>query len=158
MFIIKKFIRVGYFFAKFWSRKPGFGDRKHLYKVIDITNRYVGSVYTDINFLKDLILGQPGNGDINNGNKRQYTPLYYALLPARAGHPDSTYLNSNRTSVVNNDYNQRKFQQDYILNYKKSIGEHNFTATAGFTTYYFGEFNTQITTRQGSSLSDHNSK
>ncbi len=123
-------------------------------KVIDVTNRYVGSVYTDINFLKDFNFRATWYGDISYGNKRQYTPLYYAYDPARAGHPDSTYLYSNRTSVVNNDYNQRKFQQDYILNYKKSIGEHNFTATAGFTTYYFGEFNTQITTRQGSSLSD----
>lgn len=119
-------------------------------KVIDIDNRYVGSLYADINFLKDFNFRATWYGDIRNENKRQYVPLYYAYNPL----DNTPYLYSNRTSVTTNDYNQKKFQQDYILNYKKSIGEHNLTATAGFTTYYFGQFDTQITTRQGSTPSD----
>jgi TonB-linked SusC/RagA family outer membrane protein len=119
-------------------------------KVVDVTNRYVGSLYTDINFLKDFNFRATWYGDINSENKRQYVPLYYAYNPL----DNTPFLYSNKTSVVNNDYNIRKFQQDYILNYKKTIGDHNLTATGGFTTYYFGQFNTQITTRQGSTASD----
>ena len=36
--------------------------------------------------------------------------------------------------------NYKKFQQDHILTYKQSFGDHNLTAMAGFTTYYFGAF------------------
>ncbi|MBS1487484.1 MAG: TonB-dependent receptor [Bacteroidetes bacterium] len=119
-------------------------------KVSDITNRYVGSLYSEINFLKDFNFRATWYGDINYGNKRQYVPLYYAYNPL----DNTPFLYSNKTSVINNNYNQRKFQQDYILNYKKTLGDHNLTATVGFTTYYFGEFNSQIATKQGPTSSD----
>jgi hypothetical protein len=50
-------------------------------------------------------------------------------------------LVSQRTQVSQDNNTWRKWQQDHILTYKKSFGDHNLTATAGFTTYYFGNFN-----------------
>jgi TonB-linked SusC/RagA family outer membrane protein len=56
--------------------------------------------------------------------------------------------------VIENDYDWRKFQQDYILNYKKNIGDHSLTASAGFTSYYFGQFSRQVKVKQGTTSSD----
>jgi TonB-linked SusC/RagA family outer membrane protein len=70
-------------------------------------------------------------------NKRQYTPLYEAYNPV----DNTPYLYSQKTKVQEDDNTYRKFQQDHILTFRKSFGEHNLTATAGFTTYYFSNFN-----------------
>ena len=53
-------------------------------------------------------------------------------------------------SVNEDDMTYRKFQQDHILNYKKKFGNHNVTALAGFTTYYFGNFNRYASVNQSS--------
>lgn len=119
-------------------------------KVKDVTTRYVGSFYTDVNFLKDFNFRATWYGDVSYENKRQYSPLYYAYNPLN----DTPFLYNNRTSIVQNDYNWQKFQGDYILNYKKSIGEHNLTASAGVTHYYFGYSTNQVTVKQGTTSSD----
>ncbi len=119
-------------------------------KVIDVNYRYVGSLYADINFLKDFNFRATWYGDISNQNKRRYIPLYYAYNPLN----NTPFLYNNKTSVIENDNDYRKFQQDYILNYKKSIGDHNLTATVGITSYYSGNFERQTTVKQGSTSSD----
>ena len=100
-------------------------------------NRAVGSVYAEINFLKNFNFRSTWYADMSTVDSRYYTPLYYAYNPVN----NTPYLNSQSTSVQQNNSDYRKFQQDYILNYKKSFGDHNLTATGGFTTYYFGNFN-----------------
>ena len=65
-----------------------------------------------------------------------YAPLYYAYAP-RTNIPT---LYNNTTSVQQNLDRYKKYQQDYILNYKRTFGDHGFTATGGFTTYYSGAF------------------
>lgn len=114
-------------------------------KVINMEYRYVGSVYAELNFLKYFNFRSTFYADISNINKRQYTPLYYAYDPLI----NSPYLYSSRTSLQENDNDYRKFQQDEILTFKKSFGDHNITAMGGFTTYYFGEFQRQTLVRQG---------
>jgi len=105
-------------------------------KVKNFENRSVGSVFAEINFLKNFSFKATWYADMSTVNKRKYTPLYYAYNPVN----NTPYLQSQTTKVSENDDSYKKFQQDYILNWKKSFGDHNLTATAGFTTYYFGYF------------------
>ncbi len=106
-------------------------------KTINIEYRTVASVYAEINFLRNFTFRTTVYADMSTVNKRQYTPLYYAYDPV----VNSPYLASQTTKIQEDDDTYRKFQQDHILTYKKNFGDHNLTATAGFTTYYFGNFN-----------------
>ena len=99
--------------------------------------RSVASVFAEVTFLKNFNFRSTVYADMSTVNTRHYTPLYYAYNPKN----NTPYLYSQSTKVQEDDNTYRKFQQDYVLNYKKSFGAHNLTATAGFTTYYFGNFN-----------------
>lgn len=106
-------------------------------KNINIEYRSVGSAYADITFLKYFNWRSTFYADISTVNNRTYSPLYYAYDPLN----NTPYLYNSKTQVSENDNTYRKFQQDHILTFKKGFGDHNVTATAGFTTYYFGNFN-----------------
>ena len=106
-------------------------------KTINIEYRTVGSVYADITFLKYFNWRSTLYGDLSTVDDRRYTPLYYNYDPI----DDAPVLVSQRTQVAQDNNTWRKWQQDHILTYKRSFGDHNLTATAGFTTYYFGNFN-----------------
>ena len=67
---------------------------------------------------------------------------------------NTPYLYSTKTSVYQSTQNWKKYQQDYILTYKKTFGDHSLTATGGFTTYYFGTFQQYGTSSQGTGPSD----
>ncbi|MFI5188515.1 MAG: SusC/RagA family TonB-linked outer membrane protein, partial [Chitinophagales bacterium] len=105
-------------------------------KVIPIEYRTVGSVYAEINFLRYFTFKSTFYADISNQNIREYTPIYYAYDPLT----NVPELYNAKSQVSENDNTWRKFQQDHILTFKKNFGQHNITATAGFTTYYFGYF------------------
>jgi len=102
----------------------------------NIEYRHVGSVYAEVNFLRNFTLRSTVYADMSNIDNRVYDPLYYAYNPIT----NTPYLYGEKTQVgeYNDDY--KKFQQDHILTYKKSFGDHSFNATAGFTTYYFSHF------------------
>lgn len=119
-------------------------------KTISYTYRYVGSTYADINFLKNFNFRATWYGDISNVDYRQYTPLYYAYDPLT----NNPFLYSTKTSVYQSTQTWRKFQQDYILTFKKQFGDHNLTAMGGFSTYYFGTFQEFGTSSQGTGPSD----
>ncbi|WP_162944862.1 SusC/RagA family TonB-linked outer membrane protein [Flavisolibacter nicotianae] len=103
-------------------------------KTISYENRYVGNVYTDIMFLKNFNFRPTWYADISTVEYRKYTPLYYAYAPS----DNTAFLQNQRTSVYQSNQTWKKFQQDYILNYKKQFGAHNLGLTGGFTTYFFG--------------------
>ncbi len=105
-------------------------------KVIPVEYRTVGTVYGEVNFLKYFDFKATYYADISNQDIRQYTPLYYAYDPLT----NTPYLYNAKTQVSENNNDWKKFQQDYILTFRKSFGEHNLTAMGGFTTYYFGNF------------------
>ena len=105
-------------------------------KNINIEFRNVGSVYAEISFLKYFTFRSTMYADMSTVNNRTYNPLYYAYDPIT----NVPYLYGDKTQVSENDDNYRKFQQDHILSFKKNFGDHSLTATAGFTTYYFGHF------------------
>jgi len=108
--------------------------------------RSVGSVYADVSFLRDFNFRATYYLDMSTVNTRRYTPLYYTY----DAFTNSAFLYSRTTNVTEDDNTYRKFQQDYILNYKKKFGNHNLTALAGFTTYYAGAFlrNARVTQSQ----------
>lgn len=105
-------------------------------KTINIEYRTVGSIYGEINFLKHFNFRSTLYADISTVDNRQYTPLYYAYDPLS----ETPYLVTQTTQLSQANTTYKKFQQDHILTYKQTFGEHNLTATAGFTTYYFGAF------------------
>jgi TonB-linked SusC/RagA family outer membrane protein len=112
--------------------------------------RYVGNAYADLTFLRNFNFRATWYADISEVPYRKYTPLYYAYNPMT----DSAYLYSTKTSVYESDQTWRKFQQDYILNYKTSFGAHNLTLTGGFTTYYYSTSQVYGTSSQGTGPSD----
>lgn len=108
-----------------------------------IEYRTVGSVYAELSLFKNFTFRSTFYADISNVNTRAYTPLYYSYDPLT----NIPSLASDKTQVVENDQTYRKFQQDHILTYKNQFGDHGLTATVGFTTYYFGNFNRNATAK-----------
>jgi TonB-linked SusC/RagA family outer membrane protein len=111
----------------------------------NIEYRTVGSVFGEIIFLKNFNFRATLYGDLSTVNTRTYTPLYDAWDAASS----APFHITNVTEVSENDQTYRKWQQDYILNYKKSFGDHSIAAVAGWTTYYFGNFNRNASVQQG---------
>lgn len=116
-------------------------------KTKSIEYRMVSSVFAEITFLKDFTWRTTLYGDMSNVNTRKYEPLYNSYDVVS----NSTFLIGASTNVNENDQTYKKFQQDHILTYKKKFGgSHNLTASAGFTTYYFGNFNRTGSVNQSS--------
>jgi len=115
-------------------------------KTKSVEYRMVGSVYAEINFLKDFTFRASLYGDLSNVNTRRYTPLYNSYDVVT----NSVFLASPATKVVEDDNDWKKWQQDYTLSYKRKFGSHNISALAGFTTYYFGNFNRNASVNQSS--------
>lgn len=105
-------------------------------KQVNVELRNVGSAYAELNFLKKFTFRSTYYADISTVDYRKYTPLYYAYDPLTT----APYLYSLNTQVEENNQTYKKFQMDQILTYMNKFGDHGITATAGFTTYYFGVF------------------
>ncbi len=116
-------------------------------KTKDIEYRTVGNVFGEVSFLKDFTLRATLYGDRSNRNKLQYTPLYNAYDASAS--IKAPFLYSQRTQVSENDDVYNKWQTDLLLNWKRSFGQHNFTALAGFTANYYGHFGTSAIAPQG---------
>ena len=115
-------------------------------KTQSIEFRTVSSVFAEVNLLPSLVFKTTLYADISNVNTRQYTPLYNAYDASL----NKAFLYSRDTRVSEVDQTYRKYQQDYILNWKKSVGNNNFTTMAGWTTYYFENFNRNASSKQSS--------
>lgn len=113
-------------------------------KFIGRESRLVGSVYGDLNFLRHFNFRATIYGDFSWVSNRSYNPLYAGYNPA-SGNP--IIINPITRVNVNEDRYQ-KYQQDYILTYKRQFGDHGVTATGGFTTYFFGYNGLSANTRQ----------
>ena len=98
--------------------------------------RAVGSMYAEINFLKNFTARATFYGDMGFNDNRIYTPLinvYAAEIDQVT--PQGGFT---RTSVAQTKSTSTKFQQDYLLTYKNKWGDHSFTGIGGFTTYFEG--------------------
>ncbi|MBU7578514.1 MAG: TonB-dependent receptor, partial [Flavihumibacter sp.] len=99
--------------------------------------RLVGSVYFDVNFLRNFNWRSTLYGDMSWGDDRTYNPIIEVFNPTLpSGEQVFVDPNNRITSVSQNKQEWRKFQQDHILTFKKDFGDHGLTALAGFTTYF----------------------
>ncbi|MFV0606530.1 MAG: TonB-dependent receptor [Niabella sp.] len=98
-------------------------------------NRVVGNIFAELSFLKNFTFRTAYYGDMSYLSSVTYSPLTAAYDPVT----QSGYLVNTQTAVSQQEGRWNKYQQDYILTYKKNFGDHNLNATAGFTTYWFSE-------------------
>lgn len=99
-----------------------------------IEYRLVGNIYADVTFLRNFNFRSTFYADRSNLDEQRYNPILYTYNPAQ----DAVYVDRNNrtTSVSQNSQQWRKYQMDHILTYKNRFGNHNITATGGFTTFY----------------------
>lgn len=111
--------------------------------------RAIGSIAADVTFLRDFNFRATYYLDLGFNDQRRYTPMI-KVYSADLG-TESFQNGYNITKVFQKNNNFSKFQQDYILTYKKKFGEHSLTAVGGFTTYFssYQETNGSVTQRSG---------
>ena len=100
---------------------------------INDSYRIVGNVFAELKILKDFTfkVAYSGNYDITKG--RGYSPL----TPVYVAESDeiTNYSGQILTSVSQYNTTKQDFQQDYLLTYSKSFGDHSITALLGFNTF-----------------------
>lgn len=99
-----------------------------------VNYRAAGNVYGEVNFLKNFTFRAMFSMDYATNNGRTYTPIVKVYDATVAG--NIATLGDGKTAVSQFKQDETKVQSDYLLTYANSFGEHNLTATAGFTTYY----------------------
>lgn len=117
-------------------------------KVSQVEYRAVGNVYVDINFLKHFNFRTTYYGDITNGSSSRYYPIINTYNPDDAAAGVFVDPGNKFTKLRLYNYKLYKWQQDYILTFKTSLGNHNINATGGFTTYYQSLAETGLTGSQ----------
>ncbi|RYZ27691.1 MAG: TonB-dependent receptor [Chitinophagaceae bacterium] len=106
--------------------------------------RIVGSIFGEVKFLRDFTFRSSFYTDLGFNNSRSYSPLPFRFINLGNGttRTDTTFDNTVRTSVSQSQSEFRKFQQDHILTFTKTINSvHQLTAVAGFTTLFQGSSN-----------------
>ncbi|MEY8707244.1 TonB-dependent receptor [Bacteroides faecichinchillae] len=98
--------------------------------------RASGNIYGEVNFLKHFTFKAMFSMDYGSNNGRTYTPIVKVYDSAVSGNVAT--LGTGKTEVSQFKENETKVQSDYLVTYTNSFdnGNHNLTATAGFTTYY----------------------
>lgn len=101
--------------------------------------RVVGNVFAEIKFLKSFTWKSVVYGDFGFNTGRSYTRLPFSFINLGEGisPTTTTFDNSARTSVTQDQSESKRFQQDHYLTYdKRFAGGHSLTTVAGFTTIY----------------------
>lgn len=98
--------------------------------------RASGNVWGEVDFLKHFNFRTTFSMDYGSNNGRTYMPIIKVYDAAVSG--DVATLGTGKTEVSQFKETETKVQSDYVLTYTNSFdnGNHNLTATAGFTTYY----------------------
>lgn len=105
--------------------------QKNTNKVIDY--RVSGNAYGDLNFLKHFNFRVMYSLDYRSYDGRIYTPKKTIY---DVDTEEEVVMGDGKTAVEQTKLNETKVQSDYLLTYNNKFGDHNLTATAGFTTYY----------------------
>lgn len=90
--------------------------------------RIIGNIYGEWNFLKDFTFRATGYMDFGLYKGEQYTPRY----DVNNGTSHSAHKND-ITAFSRKSDEARTFQADFLLSYKKMIGNHRIDATVGYT-------------------------
>lgn len=96
--------------------------------------RASGNVYGEVDFLEHFNFRAVFSMDYGSNNGRSYQPIIKVYDNTVKGNVAT--LGTGKTEVSQFKENETKVQSDYVLTYTNSFGDHNLTATAGFTTYY----------------------
>lgn len=110
--------------------------------------RTVGSVFGEVQFLRNFTFRTTLYADLANQNKRIYTPIVDQWDPGAADQTYPIFRSNSLTKVDHDIFDRRKFQGDYILTFKKDFGDHGLTLTGGATHFYSGTFMTHGEVRQ----------
>ncbi|MFD2965859.1 SusC/RagA family TonB-linked outer membrane protein [Sphingobacterium bambusae] len=118
--------------------------RNPLVSVMDLSDnaiqqeyRTTGSLYGEIDFLKNFTFKANILYDYGFNKGRTYSPLINVYNPEIEG-DDKTDRLTQITAVDQYQNTYAKVQTDWLLTYKNTFGNHNLTATAGWTSYYRG--------------------
>lgn len=101
--------------------------------------RFNGSLYAEVKFLKDFSWKSTVYTDLGFNNARSYTPLPFRFIRLGEGSipTETIYDNLARTTIAQNTFESRKYQQDHTLSYSKELkGGHRIDAVVGFTTVF----------------------
>jgi TonB-linked SusC/RagA family outer membrane protein len=101
--------------------------------------RVIGNLFAEIKFLKNFTWKSVLYGDFGFNTGRSYSRLPFSFINLGEGvtPTTTTYDNSVRTSVSQEQSENKRFQQDHYLTFDKRLGKgHSITAVAGFTTQY----------------------
>lgn len=96
--------------------------------------RASGNIYGEVDFLEHFNFRAVFSMDYGSNNGRTYQPIIKVYDNTVKGNVAT--LGTGKTEVNQFKENATKVQSDYVLTYTNSFGDHNLTATAGFTTYY----------------------
>lgn len=96
--------------------------------------RASGNIYGEVDFLEHFNFRAVFSMDYGSNNGRTYQPIIKVYDNTVKGNVAT--LGTGKTEVSQFKENETKVQSDYVLTYANSFGDHNLTATAGFTTYY----------------------
>lgn len=96
--------------------------------------RAVGSMFAEVDILRDFTFRGSVLFDYGFNKGRSYTPLTSFYNPDIAV-DDKTDLVGRTTAVSQNQNTIAKIQTDWLLTYKKVLNDHSITAMAGYTTY-----------------------
>ncbi len=111
--------------------------------------RAVGSIYGEIDFLKNFNFRAQLYADYGFNTERRYFPILSVYNPEIVGN-DKRDTSRRATSVSQKQNLFPKTQMDYLLTYKKRFGDHDLTALGGFTAYYNAFEETNASVQQGS--------
>ena len=99
--------------------------------------RATGSLFGEVKFLKDFTWRSTVYADLRFNSIRAYTPLPYPIVYLGEGtNATRTFIDQTaRTTVRQEAFERRMFQQDHTVTFNKTIKEdHKINAVAGFTT------------------------
>ena len=101
--------------------------------------RVIGSMFAEIKFLKNFTWKSTVYTDLGFNMTRSYSQLPFSFINLGEGGAatTTTFDNTARTSVTQEQGESKRYQQDHTLTFDKRIGGgHTINAVAGFTTIY----------------------
>ena len=113
--------------------------------------RVVGSIYGEIDFLRNFTFRTQLFADYGFNTSRSYSPILSVYNPEIVG-ADKRDTSRRTTSVSQSQNIYPKTQMDYLLTYKKDFGDHGISILGGITTYYRSFEGTSASIQQGTGM------
>ena len=132
--------------AQVYNPLVGVEDNKNTF--ISREYRAVGSIYGEVDFLRNFNFRVQLYADYGFNTSRSYQPIIVVYNPEIVGN-DKRDTSSRSTSVSQSQDIYPKTQMDYLLTFKKKFGGHDLSLLGGVTTYYRAFEGTSSSVQQG---------